>query len=217
MTENPEVRPKLAKAGTRIGVSAAIGVIAFGLAMVLMPWQLSVLIGWDVGAGVALAWILTVFAGKDGAATAELAKREDDSRAGSELSLVSASTASLVAVGLGFVKAGKEQGASEVALTLVAVLAVVLGWAVVHATYTLRYAHLYYLEGGGIDFNEDDPPDFRDFAYLAFTIGMTYQVSDTDLQTKTIRRAATSHALLSYLFGTAIIATTINVVANLVR
>ncbi|MEO7556753.1 MAG: DUF1345 domain-containing protein, partial [Acidimicrobiales bacterium] len=67
----------------------------------------------------------------------------------------------------------------------------------------------------GIDFNDDAEPDYRDFAYLAFTIGMTYQVSDTDLKTKEIRRTALRHALLSYVFGTAIIAVMINVVAGL--
>jgi uncharacterized membrane protein len=67
----------------------------------------------------------------------------------------------------------------------------------------------------GIDFNQHDDPDYHDFAYLAFTIGMTYQVSDTDLTTRAVRRTALRHALLSYVFGTAIIAVTINVVAGL--
>ena len=80
-----------------------------------------------------------------------------------------------------------------------------------------RYADLYYTQDGGIDFNGDDVPDYRDFAYLAFTIGMTYQVSDTNLQTKAVRRTALRHALLSYLFGTAIIAVMINVVASIAR
>ena len=72
-------------------------------------------------------------------------------------------------------------------------------------------------QGGGIDFNEDDPPAYADFAYLAFTLGMTFQVSDTDLQTKPIRATALRHGLLSYLFGAIILATTINLVAGLVK
>ncbi len=77
---------------------------------------------------------------------------------------------------------------------------------------------LYYSgPDGGIDFNEDDKPCYADFAYLAFTIGMTYQVSDTDLTTKEIRHTALRHALLSYLFGTVIIAATINLAAGLVK
>jgi uncharacterized membrane protein len=102
-------------------------------------------------------------------------------------------------------------------MTVLGVLSVVLAWGVVHTVYTLRYADIYYRTGGGIDFNDDPMPDYRDFAYLAFTIGMTYQVSDTSLQTKTIRRTALRHSLLSYLFGTAIIAVMVNIVAGIVR
>jgi uncharacterized membrane protein len=82
----------------------------------------------------------------------------------------------------------------------------------------LRYARLYYADPvGGVDFNEDVRPDFSDFAYLAFTIGMTYQVSDTDLTNRRIRRTALRHALLSFLFGTVIVAMTINIVAGLLK
>jgi len=96
------------------------------------------------------------------------------------------------------------------------ILAVALAWAAVHTVFTTRYARLYYCgSDGGIDFNQDDPPQYSDFAYLAFTIGMTFQVSDTDLKTKLIRATALRHMLLSYLFGAVIIATTINLVAGL--
>jgi uncharacterized membrane protein len=88
----------------------------------------------------------------------------------------------------------------------------------VHTVYTLRYADLYYSPPqGGIDFKEKDPPDYHDFAYVALTIGMTYQVSDTDLQRKAIRRTAVRHALLSFVFGAVIVAITINVVASLLN
>ena len=87
----------------------------------------------------------------------------------------------------------------------------------IHAVFTLRYARLYYAEAGGVDFNEASDPDYRDFLYLALTLGMTYQVSDTDITSKAIRRTATRHGLLSYVFGTVIVAMTINVVAGLVR
>jgi uncharacterized membrane protein len=98
----------------------------------------------------------------------------------------------------------------------VAISSVVLSWAVVHTIFTLRYARLYYVgTDGGIDFNQDQPPRYTDFAYLAFTLGMTFQVSDTDLKTSTIRATALRHALLSYLFGAVIIAVTINLVAGL--
>ena len=76
---------------------------------------------------------------------------------------------------------------------------VALAWASVHTVFTTRYARIYYTgPDEGVDFNEDDPPRYSDFAYLAFTIGMTFQVSDTDLKTKEIRATALKHALLSY-------------------
>ena len=93
---------------------------------------------------------------------------------------------------------------------------VVLSWAVVHTVFTLRYARLYYWgPDGGVDFNDDAKPRYSDFAYLAFTIGMTFQVSDTALSANEIRRTTLRHALLSYLFGTGILATAINLVASL--
>jgi uncharacterized membrane protein len=80
----------------------------------------------------------------------------------------------------------------------------------------MKYAREYYVDqDGGIDFNMAQPPVWTDFAYLSFTIGMTFQVSDTDLQTTALRRLALRHMLISYLFGAVIIAITINVVAGL--
>jgi uncharacterized membrane protein len=81
----------------------------------------------------------------------------------------------------------------------------------------LRYADLYYAAESGIDFHDDRAPDYGDFAYVAFTIGMTFQVSDTDIISRRIRMAALRHALLSYLFGIAVIATTINAVGGLLN
>jgi uncharacterized membrane protein len=87
---------------------------------------------------------------------------------------------------------------------------------VVHTIFTLRYARLYYTgRDEGVDFNQDDPPSYADFAYLAFTVGMTFQVSDTQITHHAMRAAILRHALLSYLFGTVIVATTINLVAGL--
>jgi uncharacterized membrane protein len=93
---------------------------------------------------------------------------------------------------------------------------VIISWAVVHTIFTLRYARLYYLDvDGGVDFHQLGAPRFSDFAYMAFTIGMTFQVSDTEVNTPTFRAYILRHALLSYLFGTVIVALTINLLAGL--
>jgi uncharacterized membrane protein len=91
-----------------------------------------------------------------------------------------------------------------------------MAWVSVHTVYLLRYARLYYSSPeGGIDFHDDAAPGYLDFAYLALTVGMTFQVSDTTLTDKRLRRAALHHALLSYLFGTVVVAITVNSVAAL--
>ena len=82
----------------------------------------------------------------------------------------------------------------------------VVSWFAVHTVFTLRYAHLYYLEDGGIDFHDARDPSYADFAYMAFTVGMTFQVSDTDVTSRRIRASVFRHALLSYVFGIAVIA-----------
>ena len=151
----------------------------------------------------------------DGEATARHAAIEDLSRRTADLILIFASVASLVGVGLALLEASDKSGVAKALITGVASMSVILSWATVHTVFTLRYARLYYAVGGGIDFNEDRPPAYADFAYLAFTIGMTYQVSDTSIASKTIRRTALHHAYMSYLFGTVVVAMTINVVAGL--
>jgi uncharacterized membrane protein len=115
------------------------------------------------------------------------------------------------------VRAGGAHGGTKAYLLAIGLVSVVFSWFSVHTVFTLVYARLYYGdEPGGIEFNEPDRPDYLDFAYLAFTIGMTFQVSDTNLTTKTIRRTALRHALVSYLFGAVILALAINIVASLI-
>jgi uncharacterized membrane protein len=209
------VRLRLAR--DRLVLSAACGLVASVVAGLLMPWQFAALVAWDVAASVMLGRILGAVLPLDGPATEKVAMSEDNSRFLADVLLVSASVASLVGVGLALLKVGSEKGASLAAGTALVVATVILSWLTVHIVYMLRYAQLHYMAHGGVDFPGDEAPDYRDFAYLALTIGMTYQVSDTGFTTKQLRRTATHHALLSYLFGTVVVAVTINVVASLVR
>lgn len=183
--------------------------------MAISPWQVATLVGWDMTALTWVGWILTTVIPSGDATTRALARREDDSRAVADALIISASVASLAGVALALLKAATEKGAANGLITALAVLTVVASWATVHVMFTLRYARLYYTEDGGIDFHDGRKPDYGDFAYVAFTLGMTYQVSDTDIVSKRIRMSALRHALLSYLFGTAVVAVTINVVASL--
>jgi uncharacterized membrane protein len=193
----------------------ASGLAAFAVAILLSPWQIADLVGWDVAGAVFVASVLVSTRGKDPAQTRTMAVMEDNSRVAADAILIGASIASLVGVGLALVKAGSEQNPAHTLITALAFLSVVVSWSSVHTVFTLRYARLYYQAGGGIDWHSGDLPDFGDFAYIALTLGMTFQVSDTDINSKPIRKAALRHAVLSYLFGVVILATTINVVASL--
>jgi uncharacterized membrane protein len=200
----------------RVIASCAVGVIVAAAAAWFTPWQVSSLLAWDTGAAIFCAWVWVAVRGADAATTQRIATREDDSRPAADLVLIAASVASLLGVGLALLQASGESGVDRALTTGVAVATVALSWLAVQTVFTLRYAHLYYLDGG-IDFHTEQAPDYGDFAYVAFTLGMTYQVSDTDLSSKKIRTTALRQALLSYVFGIAVIAITINVVANLLH
>lgn len=203
-------------ARVRAATSAAVGLIGGLTVAVLAPWWLGPLAGWDCGTLLFLGWLLPALWRADADRTRAEAVDEDPGRAAADALLLGASVVSLLAVGLVLVRAGEEPASSKDLLVGMCVASVILAWSVVHTLYTLRYARLYYGEDArGIDFNEESAPCYVDFAYLALTIGMTFQVSDTDLTTKATRRAAIGHALLSYLFGAIIIAATINLVAGL--
>ena len=124
--------------------------------------------------------------------------------------------ASLAAVGIVLVAGHAARDIERGLLAGLGLGTVAVSWFTVQTIFTLRYATLYYTEPiGGIDFNAYELPSYRAFAYLALTIGMTFQVSDTDLRSTQIRTAALKNALLSYLFGSVILATAINLIAGL--
>jgi uncharacterized membrane protein len=189
-------------AGTVIGVG--VGWFA--------GWRYGLLTGWMVGAATFVGWTwLTVWPlGPE--QTAVHAGRDDRGRGILDVLVLAAAVASLGAVAILLLGRADNSGLDSV----LSLSSVALAWLSVHTVYLTRYASLYY-DGapGGIDFNEDDEPQYSDFAYLAFTLGMTFQVSDTDLRTKAIRATALRHGLLSFLFVAIILAATINLVAGL--
>ena len=147
------------------------------------------------------------------------ATKEDDGRIATSVLLLSASVASLIGTGFDLLKAEQAAGPGRLVLTLGGIVTVALSWALVHTVFALRYAHEYYTPPiGGIDFKtREEEPDYHDFAYVAFTVGMTFQVSDTDIQARLIRRTVLRQALLSYLFGAVILAVVVNVIASLLN
>ncbi|GGU97973.1 hypothetical protein GCM10010260_37530 [Streptomyces filipinensis] len=150
----------------------------------------------------------------DAAATHRNARREDLRPVLEELVVVATSLGGLVGIVLLLLLNGSRTGH---AAALTALAGVFLAWAALHLMYAARYAHIYYdASAGGIDFNSDLPPTYRDFLYFSYNLGMTYQVSDTAVSSPVIRAMALRHTLLSYVFGTGILATTLNLVASMI-
>jgi uncharacterized membrane protein len=213
----------LGRASARVWVAAAVGAAAGIYVGAAVEWEYAASVGWDVAAGVFLVWTWSDIGGMDAATTASHATREDPTRGMTQVIVLSASVASLVGVGYLLAQASSARGATQDLVAALGVASVAVSWLVVHTLFTLRYALLYYGSDGGersgseggVDFNQHEPPRYTDFAYLAFTIGMTFQVSDTQLTAHQLRATALRHALLSYLFGSLILAATVNLVASL--
>ena len=200
----------------RVLLSALAGLGLGALAGIRIPWTLTPLVAWDAAAVVYVCWIWLVVWKLDAGQTAIHAEREDPTRAAADVILLTAAVASLIAVGYVLVRASSAHGLAKAFHVAFGVASVISSWAVVHTVFALRYARLYYTgPDGGADFHGDEPPTFSDFAYLAFTVAMTFQVSDTELNTRVFRATALRHSLLSYLFGTVVVALTINIVAGL--
>lgn len=209
---------KTASAKMRLSVALGTGVVAGMVTGAFGVWYVAPLVGWDVAALIYLLWMWLTIRTLDASDTSSFALREDPSRGIADLVLIITSIASLGAVAVVLLSSGSS-GSSMASTALGAslgVLSVILSWLLVHTIFMLRYAELYYHGSpGGVDITGTKEPSFRDFAYLAFTLGMTFQVSDTGLKTTEFRSMALRHALLSYMFGTVIVATTINLVAGL--
>jgi uncharacterized membrane protein len=212
--------PKRQGLAARRGVTGAVvGAITLGVALVggaSLPVALT--IAWGASALLIAAWAWASILPMNAEETKTHAKAEDSSRFITDLILLVTSVASLGGVGYTVHAAGQHQGGAKALLIALAIVVVGGSWLLVHTLYTLRYGDRYYQEPiGGIDWNDDNPPDYHDFAYLALTIGMTFQVSDTSLQSKGMRRLAIRHALLSFLFVAVIGALLINSVASLLQ
>jgi uncharacterized membrane protein len=205
-------------AATRVRVAAMVvfgtaAGVATGLAG---AWGYAPLAGWDVAAAIFCVWLWTTIPQMAASATKTHATREDPGRTAGDAIVIVAAVASLISVGYVLVQAASASGGQQDGLAGLAVASIVLSWFTVHTLFALRYASLYYRSPpGGVDFKQKSEPRYADFLYLAFTIGMTFQVSDTDLNTTVFRATALRHALLAYLFGAVILAGTINLIASL--
>lgn len=182
-----------------------------------------VFITWDTFSFLILlmAWLRMLTA--DPYKVRRTAKLQDSSQTGVFAFVIVSACASLLALGF-LLATGK--GLSKAQLTghvLLSLSTVILSWWLVHTTFALRYAHLFYGESekksdpyiGGLEFPDETRPDYLDFAYFSFVVGMTCQVSDVQISSRRIRRLALLHGLVSFVFNTAILALSINVISGL--
>lgn len=198
----------------RIFVAVVVGVAVAIAVGHTVGWRFA-LVGWIVTAAVYVVWTWLIIGGLDAEKTCRYVTQEDPTRWVADVVVLTASVASLGGVGY-VVAAGSRSGGEAVVAALVGITSVAASWFAVHTLFTVHYARLYYSgEPGGINFHDPEAPRFRDFAYVAFTVGMTYQVSDTEIGLSSIRSTVLRHAMVSYLLGAVVLAVTINLIAGL--
>jgi uncharacterized membrane protein len=183
----------------------------------LTDWRLAsrLLVGWDLYVGLYLALVAHVMAVCDVSRIGERAAREDEGQVAILMLTVSAALASLGAI---VAELGSSVGsARRPSHVVLAALTILLSWAFIHAIFALHYAHEFYDEtdGGGLAFPGSDPaPDYWDFVYFSFVIGMTSQVSDVAVTSKRIRRAVAAHGVVAFIFNAVLLALTVNIAAS---
>jgi uncharacterized membrane protein len=208
------------EARLRCVVAIVIGIAGFFVAGAFASRPTAIIAGWDSFAVslLALIWIAILNSGIDH--MRYRARTQDLSRLLIFIFTIGAACSSIFAV-IFLLSAAKSTTHLGLHATL-SILAILASWSLVHTMFAMRYAHAYYGEGdspdahiGGLEFPSDDAPDYLDFAYFSFVIGMTCQVSDVDITSKSLRTLALIHGVLSFAFNTIILALTINTVSGL--
>ena len=207
----------------RLLISTALGVITFvWLTPSRIEWPVRAIAGWDAASFVLLAFAWTIILRADAKATSLRAGDDDPGHYMVFVIAVVASLISLFAASVMLRTVKAFPGADANLWTAVTLAAVALSWALTHTAYTFRYAHRHYRESGvrvkrsdgGLQFSGTEAPSDIDFAYFAFTIGMCFQVSDVVVLSTGMRREVLFHAVLSFVYNTAILALALNLVVS---
>lgn len=198
------------------------GIVFFATRQTDLNPLITSMIIWDVFAGSYLASSWIVFFTRTTKGMRDVAHKEDISRVFLFVFILISSLASMFTVLLLILSKEVSQTAQIIYLP-VAILGMLLSWAMVHTLFGFHYAHLYYGDdksdhtrhAEGLNFPQEKRPDYLDFAYFSFVIGMTFQVSDVEISSQRIRRIALVHGLLSFILNTFVVALTINMIAGL--
>jgi len=202
---------RFARARRRLTGSLVIGIITFFMLPVSLSLLMRLLIGWDVITAIFLILAYTMIWQTDASHVRRNAVVQDEGRFSILVVTAAAAFASLAAI-IAELNAAKHD--SRVLIFVTATI--VLSWAMIHTIFALHYAHEYYhgQHVGGMTFPGDDKPDYWDFVYFAFVVGMTAQVSDVAITDKTVRRTATAHGVASFGFNTALLALMVNIAGS---
>jgi uncharacterized membrane protein len=214
---------RVVRARPNLAIGALCGVAAMALFGATVPPLTGGILAWDMGCTVFLALCALMFSREHLHRMAADAARQQEGEWTIFWLTVGAVSASFAAIIEEF--SAIKQAPHGVAAARVALLAATLlvSWLMTHTVFALRYAHEYYTtsqpgpEGkpdGGLDFPGDAPPDYWDFFYFAIVLGMTFQVSDVQITSRKLRRLATLHGLLGFLFNTVILALSVNIGAS---
>jgi len=210
---------RMVKARPRLFIAVAIGIVVAFLFAAIVRWRLAsaLLIGWDVCSGLYLVLAFNIMSKADVHRMRRQSRLQDEGQFGILILTAVAALASLVAIFalLGSSSAGMRSPAD----LFLATITILLSWAFTHTIFALHYAHEYYDEndgkGGGMQFPGDEPePDYWDFMYFSFVIGMCAQVSDVTVSCKPIRRTVFGHSVVSFIFNAALLALTVNIAAS---
>jgi uncharacterized membrane protein len=205
--------------GARLAIALVLGVIAYALASAGLTLALRAMLGWLVGVAAFLGLTALVISASTPARVRARARALDQSGSAISVLIIVAGAASLGA--LGFVLQ-KTAGATAPRIVL-ATLAVAASWLLVHTMFALHYAHFYYGddpdregddERGGLKFPGEQAPDYWDFFYFSFVVGMTCQVSDVQVTTRGMRRLTLAHGVLAFFFNTGVLALAVNIIAS---
>jgi len=200
--------------------------IALGVAVMLLAprqWEIvtRILLGWDAGVVLYILIVSWIIARLESRAQLdhirERAAKEDEGRGAILILTVTATLASLAAI---IVLLGQGDGEDAPSQLIFASATILLSWGFVHLIFATHYAHEFYSEGpaaSGLKFPGSEKPDYLDFLYFSFVIGMTFQVSDVAVTSRSIRQTVLAHAIVSFLFNVALLAIVINIAAGAIR
>jgi uncharacterized membrane protein len=202
-------------AARRAILSVAAGLVLSVPVLFVAGFEFWVLIAWDMCAAIYIGSVWLTHWKLDSRATARAAEREDPTRHTVDVVLISAAVISLSAVVFALVRSSSGSGATRALAIALSIGTILCSWVLVNTVYALKYSRLYYEgDNGGIDFHQDEDPAYSDFAYVAFTVGMTFQLSDTDVSDSRMRKAVLAHSILAFVFGTGILAAALNLLGN---